>query len=129
MRIIAIIILLLGWAIPVQAEGFGFNLTVCWLGGEDYQFGIVGEVDSWGFNYALAYNLDALTATGDGTEFFATKDGNTQGIFGYPDVPPCAEDDVWQPDAPSIPVPLDSDCAFVEIIDPYGHWSIVTSDG
>jgi hypothetical protein len=41
---------------------------------------------------------------------------------------PCPND-AWQPGAPSIYIPLESDCAFVEIQDTYGNWHRVESDG
>ena len=37
--------------------------------------------------------------------------------------------DQWQPGAPSIYIPMESDCAFIEIRDPYDHWHRVDSDG
>lgn len=37
--------------------------------------------------------------------------------------------DTWQPDAPSIPVEMTTDCAFVEIRDEYDNWHLVTTGG
>lgn len=43
--------------------------------------------------------------------------------------PDCANLDGWKPGAPSIYIPLESDCAFIEIRDQYNHWHPVESDG
>lgn len=73
----------------------------------------------------------------DGAEAHWTASGadfnNTLTIRGDMDVPTCTGDD-WHPDAPSIPIVLESDCAFVETRDYLngqftGHWSRVTSNG
>lgn len=39
------------------------------------------------------------------------------------------DDDTWKPGAPSIPVEMTTDCAFVEIRDEYGNWHLVYSNG
>lgn len=60
---------------------------------------------------------------------FIANNGDSASLFAGADykAPACGE--VWQPGAPSIAVTLTSDCAFVEIRDPYGHWSRVQSNG
>lgn len=49
-----------------------------------------------------------------------------EGISPYPS---CHGEDEWQPGAPSVPVTLLYDCNQLEVKDPYGNWSLVTSDG
>jgi len=106
------------------------TLSVCQNDNGSYQFSYTGDVDGWWFNDFISADLDTLTATGDGVEFVVYYDGTTESIFGDPDAPDChQQDDTWQPGAPSIPVPLNSDCAFIEIQDIYGHWSQVQSNG
>lgn len=51
-------------------------------------------------------------------------DWNTQYCDFTPDEP-----DPWRPGAPSIPVAMTTDCAFVEIRDEYNHWHLVLSNG
>lgn len=60
---------------------------------------------------------------GDGQVAQLSVDIDTTG----PDCADLAEQ--WHPGAPSIYVVMESDCAFVEIQDAYGHWSQVTSNG
>lgn len=45
-------------------------------------------------------------------------------------LPYCGDSsDIWQPDAPSIPIEMTTDCAWVEIRDAYDNWHLVYSDG
>lgn len=125
-----VIFLLLSTIAQVQADDV--ILSVCKLGEQQYQFSFTGDVIGWGFNNAVSYDLDSLQAQGDGVEFVAYYlDGGSESIFGDPDAPFCADSSKndWQPGAPSIPIELTSDCAFVEIQDDYGHWVRVQSDG
>lgn len=125
-----IILLLLGWVIPAQANDI--TLFVCKLGDQHYQFSFTGDVIGWAFNNAINYDLDTLQAQGDGVEFITYyQDGGSESIFGDPDAPLCISPlkEDWQPGAPSIPIPLISDCAFIDIQDAFGHWSRVQSNG
>lgn len=127
-KIIGLLMLIL--AFPMIANAQEPELTVCQLGEEYYQFGIIGYADGWGFRNYLTYDLDKMTATGDGVEFFVWRNGNTQSVFGYSDAPPCPDtSDEWQPGAPAILIPAPSaNWFYIEIMDAYGHWSLVTDD-
>lgn len=106
------------------------TLNVCRLSDDIFQFSFTGRADGWWFNNSISYDLDTLIAIGDGTEFVLYYDGMTESIFAAPDTPFCSDDnDDWQPDAPSIPIPLTSDCAWVEIDNHDGGWSRVEVDG
>lgn len=108
---------------PIMAQEIA--LSVCALPSGEYQFGFTGQVDSWGFTNASSYDLDAMIASGEGVAFTVWYGGTSETIYGYPDVPPCQQD-VWQPDAPSISIILTSDCAFIEIVDAWGNYHRVT---
>lgn len=129
----------------VRAEG----ITVCrdtsveWF---RYRFsGIDWTLDT------LHYVADGASADGDTLIADALREDNGDGIVfkdealigyhigdgewfilkGTPDTAPCGDagGEGWQPGAPSIYVPIESDCAFIEIRDLYGNWHRVESDG
>jgi hypothetical protein len=111
--------------IPIWAYAQGFELHVCRLADDMYQFSIVGDVDGWGFEDGSNYDLKAMTASGEGVRFFTWANGMTTSIYGYPDVDPCPKDE-WHPGAPSILIPASAGVFKLEIQDAYGHWSLVT---
>jgi hypothetical protein len=113
---------------PVLAEDA--SLSVCQNADGTYQFTIDGAVDGWAFYYGDWFNLETLQAGGDGVELVTWNDGNSQGIFGYPDAPRCSHNsDTWKPGAPSIPIEMYSDCGWIEINNHDGGWSRVESNG
>ncbi len=102
------------------------TLSVCQYANGVYQFGFTGDAVGWSFTDAIDYDLEAMTASGEGVQFTVYHETGSQTIYGYPDAPRCAEN-VWQPSAPSIHIPAPSDDWFkIEIQDVYGHWSLVT---
>lgn len=114
---------------PLFALTQDVSADVCRLN-DGYQFSFTGDVDSWSFEGAETYDLQALIATGYGVKFTIYYDGGSYSIYGYPEAPRCADDPtIWHPGAPSIPVMLTSDCAWVEIDNHDGGWSRVQSDG
>ena len=142
---IATLLFLWPFTLPVQAEG----ITVCRdtsVGWFRYRFsGIDWTLDT------LHYVADGASADGDTLIADALREDNGDGwvfkdeaflayhigggeyfvIKGTPDTAPCGDSGEagWQPGAPSIYIPMTSDCAFIEIQDAYAHWSLVTSNG
>jgi hypothetical protein len=100
------------------------------------RFELVGAnalpVDSWyvaegaGPDESGKFVLDALA---DGTVQIGIPD-EIEGyiiIDGNSSTPICGEG--WQPGAPSIPIEMVTDCAYVDIQDEYGNWHRVEVDG
>lgn len=113
--------------IPLALLADEVTVGVCRYPDGVYQFSYTGDVDSYGFENALTYDLDKLTATGDGVRFYVVADGITQSVYGYPDVKRCPEVPVWHPGAVSILLPASGPGPYlIEIQDTYGHWSLVT---
>lgn len=112
--------------IPILAFAEDITLSVCQYSDNGYQFSFAGDVDSWAFEGAETYDLEALTATGYGVKFTIYANGGSQSIYGYPDAPPCPKADEWHPGAPSILIPAPAGVFKLEIQDAYGHWSLVT---
>lgn len=123
-----VIFMLLGLYTFVQAQDA--TLWVCRYPDGVYQFAYEGIVDEVGFNNAIWYDLDTLTAAGYGVEFYVWRNTSRQSIFGYPDATACTDknqSDVWHPGAVSILLPASGSGPYlIEIQDTYGHWSLVT---
>lgn len=104
------------------------TLSVC-RHGNHYQFSYTADnLAGYWFNNATNADLEKLTSSNEGAEFVLyTTDGTTQSIFAASDTPRCKNE--WKPDAPSIPIEMKSDCANVEIIDQWGNWHRVQSNG
>lgn len=103
------------------------SLSVCQMADNEYQFAISGQVDSWSFENASAYDLQALTASGEGVKLTVYFGGTTLSIYGYPDAPFCAVSDGWRPNAPSILIPTREGVFKLEIWGD-GRWWLVTDD-
>lgn len=115
------------FCVPLLAYADQVELDVCQLPGGVYQFSFTGEADGWAFQDGYDYDLDAMTAKGEGVRFTVFADGMAISIYGYPDVKHCPEDG-WKPSAPSILIPADPGIYKLEIQDVYGHWSLVTDN-
>lgn len=111
---------------------FGYQSSAVVNGAADY-----GPSDGAGFigappNTLQAGRHDRVFAVELQTEGvkafyeFQTADGRLYSVFADASTkaPKCGA--VYQPGAPSIAVVMTTDCAFVEIQDPYGHWWRVT---
>ena len=95
----------------------------------------------WAADNAPWYLADGASFEGNTLVADALPDGTAQvGVWlgeeyqvvtGTPETPFCGspEAEPFEGDAPSIPVGLTSDCAFVEVIDSYGNWHRVESEG
>lgn len=121
-----LVFIVLIMSIPVQADDI--MLSVCRLDEQTYQFSYTGAVDGWWFSNTVSSDLNALTAVGAGTEWHVMYAGTTESIFAASDTPFCDQQNIWKPGAPSIPIELTTDCAWVEIRDPFGNWSQVESN-
>lgn len=124
---IVCILLLLGSILIVRANDV--TLSVCRDVDGLFHFSWDGDVLGWWFNNASSFDLQAKTTPDEGAEFVVLyPQGITESIFADPDAAPCIQDDTWKPGAPSIPIDLTTDCAFVYVQDEYGNWSQVMSD-
>lgn len=103
------------------------SISVCQIVNNEYQFSISGQVDSWSFENASAYDLQSLTASGEGVRFTVYFGGTTLSIYGYADVPFCAFSDGWKPSAPSILIPAREGVFKLEIWGA-GQWWLITDD-
>jgi hypothetical protein len=82
------------------------------------------------------YTGSAMSGTGDSSNVTVLADGNSamwayydaDGVYvevvGNGETVWCGEE--WKPDAPSIPVVIESDCAHVFIRDSFDNWHLVT---
>lgn len=105
------------------------------LSGSEFVFtfsGINWNAETAGYTGQAMTGLegDSVTVLADGnTALWAyyDADGVYVEIVGDATAVWCGEE--WQPGAPSVPLIMTSDCAYVEIVDPHGNWHLVTSDG
>jgi hypothetical protein len=125
----ALLIFIIICSIAVNVQAHELSLSVCKQGNR-YQFSIQGEkVMGWWFNNASSYDLEKLTAGNAGAELVVyTEGGSTQSIFASVDSPHCNTDKNLG-NVPSIPIEMTTDCAYVEVQDPYGNWHKVQSNG
>lgn len=101
---------------PSTTAGFiGYPPNILQQGRFDKVFAVEIQVEgTQAFFEFIADNGDSLSLFADATT----------------EAPSCDSlDNEWHPDAPSIYIPMTSDCAFIEIQDDYGNWSQVTSNG
>ncbi len=109
-----------------EYSGWGFAGTevILTFSGIDWN----SESPGWTGEAISGTGVGDLTVWADGGAMFAYWDGTTYQVTeGNAGTVNC--DEVFEGDAPSIPIPVTTDCSHIEISNGDGGWSLVESGG